>query len=106
MRTKLITAIFLAIPLCTATAACAQPSPAAENEETMVPMTRPDESQAISVAPAPAAEKRGSIEDWSEFRKKPSAQDVSRYAISPPVVQDGTSITVMSAPTGFDSQPS
>ena len=37
------------------------------------------------------------------FKSKPSAAEVSRYALSPPVVQDGASITVLSAPEGFDS---
>ena len=103
MRTRLIPALLLAIPMCTASAACAQPGPTTEAEEKMVPMTRPDESGALTTLQTPDAEKRGNIEDWSEFRSRPTEEDVSRYAMSPPVVQDGTSITVMSAPDGFDS---
>lgn len=103
MRTRLIPTLLLAIPMCTATAACAQPGPTAEAEEKMVPMTRPDESDARTTLQTPDAEKRGNIKDWSEFRSRPTEEDVSRYAMSPPVVQDGTSITVMSAPDGFDS---
>ena len=104
---KSITAAIMAIPLSLATAACAQAAPGADDaalaaDEEMVPMTRPAESVAMSTQTA-APEKRGEIDDWSEFRMKPSQEEVSRYALSPPVVQDGTSITVMSAPEGFNS---
>lgn len=110
MRRTLISAIIMAIPLGLATAACAQANtgsdteqPVASQDERMVPMTRPEQSDVISIDDVAAPEKRGVIDDWGTFRDRPSDADVSRYALSPPVIQDGTSITVLSAPDGFNS---
>jgi hypothetical protein len=106
MRIPFFPAALIAIPLCTASAACAQPAPeeqgtVAEAQERMVPMTRPEQPGAITEMQA--GEERAAITDWTQLAERPTREDVSRYAMSPPVVQDGTSITVMSAPEGFDS---
>jgi len=110
MRRTLLSALIMAIPLGLSTAACAQANPESEVEQQlasesdeMVPMTRTEQQGSITIEEFSAPEKRGAVEDWSVFRERPSDEDVSRYALSPPVVQDGTSITVLSAPEGFNS---
>jgi len=106
MRIPFLPAALIAIPLCTASAACAQPTPedrgtVAQTQERMVPMTR-DENPA-GITQTQGSDGREAITDWTELAMRPAREDVSRYAMSPPVVQDGTRITVMSAPEGFDS---
>ena len=96
------------IPAGLSMASCAQAEPVANEEqasqsEQMVPMTRPEPTPTFTPEPAPPAEPRGTISDWSELATAPTTEEIGRYAMSPPVEQDGTKIIVLTAPDGFDS---
>ena len=96
------------IPASLSLASCAQAETVSNDKqlsqsERMVPMTRSEQDLSVKADTPLATEPRAAISDWSALAVMPTAEEISRYAMSPPVEQDNTKIIVLAAPDGFDS---